>query len=367
MFFASFTRLAIVSFILAISFYSHADDKKVLRVFNWSEYIAVDDSASVELPVTQRSPMLKAFAEKYDCVIEYYEYDDTPEMLKAVENTPGFYDVLVVSHADLKNLIKGNKIEKMNQELIPNIINISPSYRSIEGDKAGEYFAAYLVGTTGIVYRRDIVGYDVTSWKTLFEPEDKLKGKVNIFDDPVSAFPMAMQYLGQDPNSQDKNIIKSAGRLIYNLKKNGFMDFPTADIASIRTKLLSGEFAVSAMYSGDALVAMDEDKEGNLKYVIPNEGGEFYIDCFAVLKESTSKELAHQFINFALQPQVHAENAMYLQYLCPNTKATEFIKNKAPDQLVNPAIYPPKSTVSKLKQYGNSSPEIYRLWNKVFK
>jgi len=131
--------------------------------------------------------------------------------------------------------------------------------------------------------------------------------------------------------------------------------------------MLAGDIAISPMFSGDALAAIDKAPEGQLKYVLPREGAEFYVDSFVITKESRNKDLAHKFINFMIRPEIHARNAIYLQYLCPNRAAKTIIERDAPEQLLNPAIYPSDKTVSKLKSYSNHNPEIYRLWNKIFK
>jgi len=343
------------------------DSKTVLRVYNWTEYIDIDETLPESLAIAERSPSLIAFAKKFNCKVEYYEYDDTPEMVKAVENLPGFYDVIIASHPEVKNLIEAGKILKLNKRMISNLDKIYGEYRSFSFDKEGNYSVPFLVGTTGLLYRRDIIGYDVVSWASYFDPDEPLKGKVNIFNDALLMFPMALQYTGTDPNTQDLAAIKRAGREIYDLNRNGFIGSRTSDIQTVTSKMLAGDIAISPMFSGDALAAIDKAPEGQLKYVLPREGAEFYVDSFVITKESRNKDLAHKFINFMIRPEIHARNAIYLQYLCPNRAAKTIIERDAPEQLLNPAIYPSDKTVSKLKSYSNHNPEIYRLWNKIFK
>lgn len=343
------------------------ESKSVIRIYNWSEFIDIDETFSEDLPIAERSPSLIAFAKKFNCKVEYYEYEDTSEMVKAVENLPGFYDIVIASHPEVKNLIRAGKALKLQKETLSNLENIYTEYSHSDFDVKGDYSVPFLVGTTGLLYRRDIVGYDITSWKAFFDPDEALKGKVNIFDDALLMFPMALQYIGADPNTQDPAIIKKAGRKIYNLNKNGFIASRTSDIGDVTSSMLAGEIAISPMFSGDALAAIDKAPQGQLKYVLPDEGAEFYVDSFVILKDSKNKELAHKFVNFMIEPKVHAANAIYLQYLCPNRGALTFIERDAPEQLLNPAIYPSDKTRSKLKSYSNYHSEVYRLWNKVFR
>jgi len=160
--------------------------------------------------------------------------------------------------------------------------------------------------------------------------------------------------------------LKKAGKLIYNLKKNGFIGLISSDIEAIQTQMLQRRIDLAILYSGDALV-LAEKSDHSIAYAIPKEGSEFYVDDFVILKQAPNPRLAHQFIDHMLSPQNHAATAMYLQYCCPNQKAREIIQKKAPEQLLNPAIYPPRKVISKLTYFLNTDPEIPRLWDKIFK
>jgi len=282
-------------------------------------------------------------------------------------NFPAFYDVIVITTGELAKYTTAGLLSPLSKEAIPNLINLAPFYRELSDDPTGEYCVAYLAGTTGLAFRKDMVGHGLSSWKEFFEPDDRLKGKIGIFSDEFLVFPIALLSIGADPKENDPKLLKKAGRLIYNLKKNGHQGLVSSDVGKINEKLLNGELAMAIQYSGDALTAMDECPEGLIEYIIPKEGSESYVDAFVIARDAPNRRLAHKFINFVLLPEIHAANAMYLQYICPNKKALEIIKKQAPEQLTNPAIYPPESVMHNLKQFSTNSQEIQRLWLKIFK
>ena len=56
------------------------------------------------------------------------------------------------------------------------------------------------------------------------------------------------------------------------------------------------------------------DAEKNIKFVVPKEGSDLWVDTMVMLKSSKNKEAAHAFINYILDPEVHgwaAENILY--------------------------------------------------------
>lgn len=315
--------------------------------------------------MTERSPTLGKFAQKHGCDIEYTEYDAEDELLKMIQNLPNYYDVVVTTTDIIKSLLAAGRLAKISPDLVPNIRHVIPKYASIPADPKGEYFVPYMVGTTGIAYRRDLVGHDVTSWKDYFEPAETLKGKIGALDTFYN-IPFAMKYMGIDIHTRDRNQIKKAAMLLFNLKKNGFLVEIISDPEEIRKKLISGELAMATLYSGDALSAADEDPRGMIRYALPKEGGEFYIDSMTIPKDAPNKELAHKFIDFILEPEINAAIVVDINYTTPNRNAPEFIKKTKPEYLSNPGVYPPAEVMERLEMFKDLDfEEFRRLWRKI--
>jgi len=256
-------------------------------------------------------------------------------------------------------------LTQLEKDLIPNIANISLKYLGLNTDSQNAYSLPYLVGSTGIAYNQGVFDRKISSWNDFFTPDEKFSGKIGIFNDGFVMIPLAMIAIGADPNSSAPDTIRKAGKIIYKLNKNGYLGLVSANVETIQKKLLDGTLAAAIMYSGDAL-AIYEKSNGKIKYIIPQEGSEFYVDSFVILKSSTNKRLAHKFINFCLSPEIQAANAIYLQYSCPNKKGLDIIKKIAPGQLENPAINLPENLLKKMYMFTNNDPEMQRLWKKIF-
>ena len=61
----------------------------------------------------------------------------------------------------------------------------------------------------------------------------------------------------------------------------------------------------------------------DIKYVIPKEGSDLWVDTMVVMKASENKDAAFQFINFMLDAKNHAWAAQNILYKVPNKPAME--------------------------------------------
>ena len=51
---------------------------------------------------------------------------------------------------------------------------------------------------------------------------------------------------------------------------------------------------------------MPDRRTRDIKFVVPKEGSDLWVDTMVVLKSSKNKEAAHAFINYILDPEMHS-------------------------------------------------------------
>ncbi|MCC7373618.1 MAG: extracellular solute-binding protein, partial [Verrucomicrobiales bacterium] len=102
--------------------------------------------------------------------------------------------------------------------------------------------------------------------------------------------------------------------------------------------------ALAVVYSGEAARGMAEDAE--LRYVLPSEGSQIWVDTLAIPARAPHRELAETFINYLLDAKVGARISNFTQFATPNRAAREFVR---PEDLRNPAIYPSEEMMKKLE------------------
>lgn len=343
---------------------SAADTKPTLRVANWSEFIPLDDAVPASAPWTERSPLLGAFAKRCNCNIEYLEYEAAQELVLRLEQVPDYYDVVILSNGDVMRLRNNGLLEKLDHSKIKSFASDNFTISNAK-DPGWVYQIPYLYGTTGVAYREDIVGKDVRSWQDFYYPEDHLKGKVNLPADEYLNFSFALMLGGYSPDTTSKSELHKVSRHLYHLHVNKFIGKITSNVSEQQSDLISGQIAMTIMYSGDALSAIEKDDR--IRYVIPKEGGEFYIDGFSIVKASRQKALAYQFIDFMSEVEQQVAASVYLKYATANKQAIKVLEAKYPHILRNPAIYPPEEALDNLYVLKNRPEFVRGYWNKIFK
>ena len=103
--------------------------------------------------------------------------------------------------------------------------------------------------------------------------------------------------------------------------------------------LAAGKSCVVLGYSGDLISAAETAQASGIdvRYTIPREGSELWIDLMAIPVNAANVENAHRFINYLLRPDVIAEITNYLAYPNANLAADGLID---PQIRNNPMIYP---------------------------
>ncbi|WP_062228502.1 ABC transporter substrate-binding protein [Aureimonas frigidaquae] len=185
--------------------------------------------------------------------------------------------------------------EDLDMSKIPNAANLVEQAK-ISPSHIGAWAYVYTIG-----YLPDLLPEGVTfdSWNDLWSPE--LKGMVAVPDfDPSHIIAVAAKLEGVDianwMDAKDKLLA-----LQPNLKA-----FYTND-ANSQQLLSTGETPVQVLLSMNAYHMQSEGLDVQL--AIPKEGAVLGIDTMGITKGSKKQDLAYQFINTALDPQVQARIA----------------------------------------------------------
>jgi spermidine/putrescine transport system substrate-binding protein len=348
-------KTALLGLIVTLAFLSvmgntamAAEEKRNLNLFIWSEYIDLDVIADFE----------KAFNVK----VRVDLYESNEEMISMLQTgRQGAYDIIVPTTYFIPSLINLDLIQPLKKELIPNIQNIDPRFTKIEEDPGNVYSIPYQWGTSGLVVRSEDPSKIEPSWKLLFDP-GTIKGNFLIFDTARDALGSALKYLGYSANTVNIKEIEEAGNLLIEAKRQPtFMGF-NGGVDGL-SKVVGGVASLAQVYNGEAIKASLEDPQ--IRYIIPQEGGEIWVDLFAIPKGAANLEVAHQFLNFTLDPQISARLANFSFYGSPVPKAQEFIADEIKN---NPGIYPPQEALDKMeyfKDLGNDSRLYEETWTIV--
>ncbi|ACA85424.1 polyamine ABC transporter substrate-binding protein [Shewanella woodyi] len=360
-FFKKITTLALIGAGVLAS--TNVMAEEVVRVYNWSDYIAEDTLANFE---------------KETGIRVIYDVFDSNEVVEAklLSGRSG-YDLVVPSNNFLAKQIKAGAFQKLDVAQLSNHKNLKADLmKQLEAaDPGNEYSVPYLWGTTGIGYNegkvKEILGEDAPtdSLELLFNPKyaEKLsKCGLSMLDSADEMLPMALVYLGLDPNSNSKADYKKAGEVLDKVRP-----FVTYFHSSrYITDLANGDICVAFGYSGDVFQAAARAEEAEngqvIGYSIPKEGANLWFDMLAIPADAANVKNAHTFINYILRPEVIAPITDYVAYANPNAAAETLVDKEI---LSDPAIYPTPEVLKRLYVADvrpmKAQRAMTRVWTKV--
>jgi putrescine transport system substrate-binding protein len=337
-----------------------AEEAKVLHVYNWSDYIAEDTLANFEAETGIRV---------------VYDVFDSNELLEAklVSGNTG-YDVVVPSLSFLGRQIQVGVFAPIDTGRLSNYRNLDPRImqRIASIDEGNQYSVPYLWGTTGIGYNAakiaEIFGEDfkVDSWDLVFKPENMEKIAacgVAFLDTPQELVPIALNYLGEEPNSFDEAVIAKAEALLTTVRPH-VRYFHSSQFIN---DLANGDICVAVGWSGDIFQGATRAEEaGNgvvVEYVIPKEGAPMWFDMLAIPKDAKHPDNAYRFIDYLLRPDVMAGIQNYVAYASGNAAALPLVDEELKQ---NPAVYPDEETSARLFTFVVVPPEVDRLYSRLW-
>jgi len=323
----------------------HSSNSQELIVLNWAEYLDPE--------------LLDKFEQQYGVKVReiYYESDDLRDDMMLNTNAEG-YDIVLVSGVTLDLYRQQGWLTPLDPEQIPNLKVINQRWRTAF-PSAKDYGVPYAWGTLGIVYRKDLLDREITSWMELFRPDEKLQHKIGMMRSSRDLMGMALKALGYSANSTDSQEIRAAEKLL--LEQKPYVNSYAYVSVDEDSALIRGDILASMMYSGDALMVKDHFDQ--IEYVLPKEGGNIWIDYWVVLKSSKHKKLAWQFLDFMNEAKNAAQAAQYIFYATPNMAAEKLLPKEF---LEDPFIYPDEASLEKSEFYEPLPPRIQKKYNQSY-
>ncbi|MFI6453062.1 spermidine/putrescine ABC transporter substrate-binding protein [Streptosporangium amethystogenes] len=228
-------------------------------------------------------------------------------------------DVAFVSGQYAQALNEAGLLEPLHPELIPNLANLYPEAKELSYDKGNVFSVPYTWGTTGICYRTDLVKTAPTSWNDLLSPPEEAVKKVTMMTTERWLALPAIKALGYSVNTKSDEEIAKVKEALLKAKPK----LLAYDDTTFGERLKTGEAVMVEAWDGWCPTT-----EKNIKFVVPKEGSDLWVDTMVVLKSSKNKEAAHAFINYILDPKVHSWAAENILYKVPNKAAMDAMNSE---------------------------------------
>ncbi len=282
-------RFSLIMFCAVSLFACTSEKTPTLYLYNWTYY--TPDS------------VVKAFEERYGVKVVYDDYSSNEDMFAKLSAGGTGYDLIVPS-ADFVSILKHqNMLEKIDTSKIPNLKYLNDAVRSqMHYDPEMEYSVPYFMGAAGIAVNTKAVPNFEPSWN-IFGRKD-LRGKMTMMNDMREVMGAALVTLGLDGNSTRPEDIEKAYHLVNDVWKPNLVKF---DGDSYAKSFASEAFVVVHGYPEAIYKEIPQSMHDDVVFFIPKEKNTpLYIDSWCIPKGAKNKELAEQFINFVLEPEIYA-------------------------------------------------------------
>ena len=283
-----------------------------LNIYNWSDYV---DPATV------------AEFEKTNNIKVRYDYYDSNETLEAkVLTGKSGYDLVAPSIANVGRQIQAGAYQEIDKSLISNYNNIDPELLKMmdQVDPGNKYAVPYFWGINTLAINKDQVAKALGSdalpaneWDLVCNPEYTAKLKscgISFLDSPTEQIPLALNYIGKNPNSENGDDLKAA----VDMMKKVRADVKRFSSSGYIDDMAAGNLCVAVGYGGDLNIAKNRAKEAknnvNIEVLTPATGVGIWIDSFAIPKDAANVLNAHRYIDNILEPEVAAQNGDYVTY-----------------------------------------------------
>jgi spermidine/putrescine transport system substrate-binding protein len=325
---------------------------------NWDYYID---------PRKPKNSTINKFVEETGIEVNYQtEVDDNQTFFakyqqQLANGDPIGFDVIVVTDWLIGNMIALGYLELLQEDKIPNFYaNAGEIYQNRSYDPGNKYSVPWQSGITGIGYNPDLTGREITSFNDLFDPA--FEGQVGMMTEMRDTMNLTLLGLGINPQdateddaraAQQKLLEQRDAGLVRQYYGNGYID-----------ALARGDLAITMAWSGDVFQLQYDQPE--MQFVVPEEGAVLWTDNMAIPQNAAHPIDAMEMMNFYYQPEIAAQLAGYVQFICPVPAAQEVIAKTDKTTANSPLVFPTPDMESRLHSYKTLTPEEEEVWNDLF-
>jgi spermidine/putrescine transport system substrate-binding protein len=326
-----------------------------LQFSNWPLYIEEDRGT------------LKEFQEEYGTKVKYVEeINDNVEFFGKVRQQyergdSGGRDIHVVTDWMAARMIRLGYVQRFDPaQMITAQQNLLDRLRTPPFDPGRDYSMPWQSGFAGIVYRKDKVKREPKSVDDLFDPD--YKGKVTMLTEMRDSVGVVAAGLGHDPETASLDQLMEAVDKIGEAADSGQIRGFTGN--EFTKDITKGDSWLLIGWSGDS-VQLQADNP-NIRFVAPESGVHLWTDNMQIPVGAPNAFTAQKMIDFVYRPEVQADIAEYVNYICPVEGVQEILAKRDPALANNQLIFPDDRTLSNSFIFRQLKPDEERELDEAF-
>jgi spermidine/putrescine transport system substrate-binding protein len=222
-------------------------------------------------------------------------------------------------------------------------------------------------GITGIAYNRRRTGREIRQVSDLWASD--LKGRVTLLSGLDEAFALLMQGNGVDITRWTADDFHTVCDQVEKQVKAGQIRRFTGN--DYIKDLSSGDVLACQAYSGDVIQLQADDPD--IEFVVPDEGAELWAESLMIPNLARHKANAERLIDHYYDPDVAAELAAWVNYVCPVPAARDVLASAKDEESAalaeNPLIFPDEEMRRRLAIArditSDERVEFSKRWNRI--
>jgi spermidine/putrescine transport system substrate-binding protein len=340
---------------------------KTLKWANWTAYLDYDED-------TKKYPTLEAFIKKTGIQATYSEdvddndsyFNKIAPQLRAKQDIDR--DIFVFTDWMANRVIRDGLVQPLELIRMPHAANLLDSLKDVSFDPGRQMSLTWQSGFAGIGYDKSKVGRELKSLDDLWQ--DDLKGKIVVLSEFRDTLGLVMLQQGVDISKGfGKAQFEAAVAEIDKRISDGYIRRVKGN--SYLEDLKSGNAIAGIVWSGDLFVLRAETENDNWQFVIPESGGTLWSDNMMIPITSPHRKSAMALMDYYYQPEVAAQVAAYVNYVCPVDGAQAEMEKIDPELAKSPFIFPSESYIkdNNVKGFRALSPQedadYSGIWAKV--
>ena len=328
---------------------------------NWPLYIDIDEESGLR-------PTLEAFQKESGIAVTYTEdVNDNNEFFAKVrtqleQGQDIGRDIVVLTDWMAALWIQNGYAQKLDKSIMPNAGNIIPRLASVSFDPNRDYTMPWQSGIAGLGYNvaayKEATGNDkMTTMAQLFDPA--VKGRVTVLSEMRDTMGCIMASQGNDPSNFTEDQFNQA------------IDELTKQVDSGQIRQVTGNDYIAALESGDVIAVLGWSGDvfalgDEYAFEIPETGGTLWTDNMLIPALAQHKKNGELIMNNYYNPDVAAEVAAYVNYICPVEGAQAAMEKIDPALASNEFIFPSEAMMDRTFVFMELTPEQNEKYERAF-
>ena len=252
-----------------------------LQLYNWGDYTNPE--------------LLAKFEAQTGIKVTITDYDSNDTALAKVQAGGHGFDLVVPSANYVPIWVSEGLIQPLDLSKLSNHGNIAPEWMNVTWDDGRKYSVPWQWGSTGVAVNVTAYSGDVNTSSIFLDPPAELIGKVNVTPEMNDVISLATMYVGGEPCTEDKEVLKKVRDLLVAAKPKWLsMDYGMTE------KMAANDVMASVYWNGAIFRARLQNP--NVKYGYPKEGYPLWMDSVALLSDAQNVEEAYKFMDFIMVP-----------------------------------------------------------------